>query len=480
MASAQSYPNNNEPSGEDIVANIILHVLSSYTEISPLLCRCRWEEGNKKMSWDPFISFVESIIDIDSGVATNSNFLWNWFVEYLPVLRCHRHENIGIGHGDMVQIMHAFMDTSRIDKLKPQPEDDLLWEAGLKLLKTHVFPNEESDIDDDDSDSRMSSDAIPPHELLRTVMDSYYCNDKYVELGELSLIEVEMPQERMYRLPTPLVMFILRSLLISRALETAEESVPDSADACKTTTIRWRRLKSMVDDTLSLFQRMLFEYIGKAVDMFEYRGRHNSFDFYPVEPEHIILIATWLYADQIFPSCHGLLHTLLWNDANTCNFKGAPSGIKVLEACYDSIRKLTSLLALEVALVDQEHTGPSQCTQCILKRIESKSTSDFFFLMKSAQKRIFGKGKSNDSTSDDDEEMYCPWNYKGPGFNGRGLTLEEDLLLYPSICKLYETSDKDRSGSFYDDMGIAVMAYWKLLAQTKLKSGSSLFVLDPL
>mmetsp|Transcript_891 Transcript_891/g.1855 ORF Transcript_891/g.1855 Transcript_891/m.1855 type:complete len:643 (+) Transcript_891:543-2471(+) len=306
-------------------------------------------------------------------------------------------------------------------------------------------------------------------------MDSYYCNDDDLEIGELSGIEVEMPSEQMFRLPSSITMLFLRTFIISRALEIAEESIPDSPESSK--TVRWRRLKSMVDDSCSLFQRMLFDYAGKTIDNFEY-GRHpKSLKLYPIEPDHIISIATWLYTNHVFPSCHDLLYVLLWNDTNI-NGRGTSYGVKILETCYDLFRMLTTLLALDVAVVDQEYTCPSRCARWVLKLIESQSTSDFFDRVKSTQKKNLIH--DHDAMQDGEEIMYCPWNDKGPGLEGRGLSLEEDLLLYPSIRKKYDKSDKASSVTFYDEMGIALIAYWKLWAQTQTQTDSSSLALNPL
>ena len=494
------------PSREDIVANVI-HVLSSYTESSPLMGRCSWGWGGSKREdsskvgngsdksnilWDLFFSFEESMPDPDSGIATQSNFLYNWLVHFLHTLYCHQHTNMGgtlVMEDNMIQVINALIGTSRMDELINTgnvPDDDLLWQAGLELIKTHVFPHEELDVSMNDgressNNGHLSLDPISPHELLRTVMDSYYCKDDGdIQLSELSAIDVQMETERMYRLPTSLAMFFLRALLICRALEGAEESIPNSTNSATSPKqqkpVRWRRLKSMVDDSLALFQRMVFDYLGSSVNKFEYSRGSKPMDLYPVKPEHVVSISTCLYTNLVFPSGIGLLHQLLRNEWSK---KPKPSGTKVIEACYDSFRMLTSLLALEVTLVDQEYNQPSQYMQLVLKCIESQSASDFYYDVISAQKKISPTtdNDENDGNSDCEVNMYVPW--KDKYLNGRGLSLEEDLLLLPSTRKMNEKSDQASSATYYDEMGISMIAYWKLWAQTQPLASATLPV-EPL
>ncbi len=76
------------------------------------------------------------------------------------------------------------------------------------------------------------------------------------------------------------------------------------------------------------------------------------------------------------------------------------------------------------------------------------------------------------------EETYCPWKDGGPGIGGvRGITLEEDLLLSPLIRKRFENLDGPGRATFYDELGIAVMAYWKLRAKADYSESLGL---DPL
>ena len=96
------------------------------------------------VSWYPFVSFIRSVQpNIDWGLAMHENFLYNWLSEFLQILYCNQRTNMGEGNEDMMQIVYAFIDTSRLNKLMSddnKPNDDLLWQTGLDLLKTHIFP----------------------------------------------------------------------------------------------------------------------------------------------------------------------------------------------------------------------------------------------------------------------------------------------------------------------------------------------------
>ena len=63
--------------------------------------------------------------------------------------------------------------------------------------------------------------------------------------------------------------------------------------------------------------------------------------------------------------------------------------------------------------------------------------------------------------SDDEiDEMYQPWNDRE--FKDRGASLVEDFLLYPSIRRRNEESNTASDNTYYDELGIAIMAYWRL------------------
>ena len=222
----------------------------------------------------------------------------------------------------------------------------------------------------------------------------------------------------------------------------------------------------MVDDSISLFGRMLFDHAGKAVDNFEYSRHPKSMKLYPIEPIHIIEMSSWLYTQHAFPLCEDLLLKILFNEANGNN-KGTSSEVKVLESCYNSFRMLTTLLAMDVTLVNVK---PSFSAKLILKCIENHDKSQFFNQVRLAQKRITPNDTSDKDLSDDESEndMYQPWRDRGDIFQVIGLSLEEDLLLRPLIRKRYENSDRATGNTFFDEIGIALIAYWKLCKQPQL------------
>ena len=393
---------NGGPPGEEIIANI-LHVLSSSTRLSPLICK-RSANNTNRHDWDPLYSFAIYKESCDS-------FLFRWLTDCISTLNsstsCCTDNEEGI-------IMDAFVNTSQMENIVANsPGDDRLWFAGLKLLKTRLFPP----IHDDGR-----CDSIPPHIILQTVLDSYYCTDTDLILGEPSpnCCDGERSDDiTIFRLPTSIGMFYLQTVLISHVL--------DQANNFSNTKVRWRRLKSMTDDARSLFQRMLLDYAAKSMDS----------NFYP---SLIMPIATWCYTNHLFPSCHQLIEKLLWNEVANPS-KGTNHGVMLLQSCYDSFRLMTTLLALDVG-ISYNPESPSRNLVMILKCIDCQKTNDFFELVRSM----------HDKMPDMGDQLLSWWN-PDTGFR-RGLLLEEDLLLFP--CS---------DAKSYDGIGIALVASWRLQIQ---------------
>ena len=463
------------------------------------------DDGNVSLSrtqfsWDPFVSFSKDTMskndddDVRRVVPVpHSQFLYNWLNGFLPTLNYHQHCN-------MKEIRNSFVDTNRMNKLlkrKNKPTDGELWQAGLQLLMTHLYPNNDTrDMNNQDAtttwgegDHTNNMDPIPPHVLLQTVMDSYYGNDTDLDLGHLSGMDEVLPVKsvKMYYLPTSIGMFFLRTFLMARALESANEAI--CVSRAKSQPIRWKRLKSMVDDARALFRLMTFDYAGKAIDEYVH-GRvprrvdlfqpdplqliPNALLFYPVEPTHVVSVATWSYTNLVLPWSHALLGELLKNETFGVGTQYQYRG-KILESCYDTFSMLTTLLALDVAGVVQDYATPSCCMRWALQCIESKNTGKFFDLVKSETARYNFKSNGADS-GDREGRMYLPWIVNRDDFRGRGMSLCDDLLLAPTIRKMIEETDEVSDTTFYDELGIAYIAYWKLMAQAKAMSGS----VDPL
>jgi len=439
---------------EGIVANV-LHILRTYTKTSPLIGRCKWEKINDK---DTNISWA--FHNTATNFTTHYNFLSQWLDAFLrPGRRTSDNDKV-------IQVKSAFANDRQLDRLMNdsdlRPSDDFLWEVGFSLLRSHLFKDD-------------SEDGIAPHELLRIVMDSYYCNDddKDTTLGDLSATHETTSNEQTYYLSTPVAMFYLRTFLMCHALQQAKVSISDTSKP-----IRWKRLRSMVNDCQALYQRMLFDYTGKAIDNFLYVGNPNkTMKLYPIQPNHVIsVVASWLYTAHLFPSCKDLLLDILSNELNNnSNSKGI---VKVLEYCYSCFKGMTTLLALD-AVVEQDHDRPSCCVQWMLKCmkcIKNSNTNEFFDRVMSAQETMSREDESADEMSDDEiDKMYQLWNDRDFDFIDRGASLEEDFLLYPSIRRRNEESNTASDNTYYDEIGIAILAYWKLRAQVD----SSLEV-DPL
>lgn len=164
---------------EEIVANV-LHILSSYTKISPLIGRCKFnDDKDTNVSW----TFHNTATDLTS----HFHFLSEWLDALLKpddVTKRRTSEraklNAAEHNAKVKQGKSAFLNDCQLDRLMNdsdrRPSDDLLWEVGFSLLRSLLFP-----IDD-------SEDSIALHELLRIVMDSDYCNDdeQTSTLGNLS------------------------------------------------------------------------------------------------------------------------------------------------------------------------------------------------------------------------------------------------------------------------------------------------------
>ena len=463
-------PKNDEPPpGEEVIANV-LHILSSSTRICPLLCgRRTGDDGN---NWDPFLSLSDHACDSFDPSGNNSthhakkNFLFWWMDEFMPTLGCRpRQTNLG-------EITNAFVHTSRMDEvMKDKPDDDLLWHAGLSLLRSRLYPNE-------DGRSQSSLDPIPPHLLLRTVMDSYYCNVSDLELGGLSATYVDDKNDNncVFRLPSSIGMFYLRMFLISRALESAEESIPHSEGNRE--TVRWRRLKSMSDDACCLFRRMSFDYSVKVLSNVRMGIIPTPVEpggIYGIDPNLITAVATFCYTHLVFPSSRDLLLALVRNETKS-HGRGTQHGAMLLKSCYELFREMTTLLALDVALLKSDYATPSRCVQWVLKLIERQSTNDFFDCVKSQKNMTRSHGK----VSEEGAGMYLPWSDKADGFNEEGLSLEDDLLLYPSIGVMQDKVEDFSNAAFCDGTGIALLAFWKVWAQAQPELGSSSSEIRPL
>ena len=433
---------------EEIVANV-LHILSSHTKTSPLIGRCKWEKINGK---DTNVSWA--FHNTSTNFTTHHNFLSQWLDSFL------RPDNVtGWRTSDndkVIQVKSAFANDRQLDRLMNdrdlRPSDDFLWEVGFGLLRSHLIKDD-------------SEDSIAPHELLRIVMDNYYCNDdeENSALGDLSATHETSSNEQTYYLPTPVAMIYLRTFLMCHILQQAKASISDTSKS-----IRWKRLRSIVDDCMALYQRMLSDYTGKAIDNLGI----ITMKLYPIQPNHVIQVASWLYTAHLFPSCKDLLSDILTNELNnSSNSKGI---VKVLESCYNCFKMMTTLLSLDAMVVKQDYDSPSCAMQWILNCIKDRNTSEFFVRVVSAQKTISSEDESADEIPDEEtDEMYLPWNDRD--VKDRGSSLKEDFLLYPSIIRRNEESNTASDNTYYDELGVAILAYWKLRAQVSTSLG-----VDPL
>ena len=412
----------------------VLRALGS-TDISLLVCSCEWDE--KSIHWNALFSLTECLPEDDSD-----RFLTRWLEAFTTVNRKRLDDD---ERGKVNSIKRGFVD-GVLDSTDDIPNDDATWLAGLETLLSICGEDERS---------------IPPHELLRVVMDSYYCNDTELELGGLaSICGAETCLSRMYRLPSSLSLFIIRTLLSCSALQDAKKSI--ARDLKNGQKVRWRRLRSLVEDALALFQRMLFDIAGLAMDHYEVGGHPSSSVIYSIEPDHILMVGSWLFTHNVYPSCQYLLSELLREEASK---ERGVSSDKLLETCYKCFGMLTSLLALDSALVDREYSDRTKCLEWVSKCIETTTSDNFYKKVMAVQQRQ-SHGDNQDS-DDDEEETYIIWRDS----RVRGISLAEDLCLYTSLlrsqyCTGNRVSFRD-SGDIYDCLGVAQLAYRELTVDSE-------------
>jgi len=184
----------------------------------------------------------------------------------------------------------------------------------------------------------------------------------------------------------------------------------------------------MVEDTITLFQRMLFEGFEIVDDNnFENDTRSQPGKDLPIKPANFITIASWIYTKQIFPACQSLVSLLLEEDHG--------DGIANLKdgVVAKLFGMLTTLLALDCTSVVTDHGADLISTDRLV--FATINDSDKFY------KYARLVSKSHES----------------------GLSLEEDLLLYdrPHCNKL----------------GLATIAFTKL--QTQLHPSKDAALLSP-
>ncbi len=377
---------------DEIIANI-LH-LQNKTNVSALQIsrNTTTTTGSTAANgWDLLQPF-QGQCHQNGGGPMHDGFLASWINS---VLSGHEHED----DMDLKDALHMFttMSTAVDETNRTKDEDITLWLKGLKVLHSIIISQQDTE--------------LAPHELLRTVMDSYYFRADDRE--QASSLLPSSTSSSIFYLPTLVAMLILRTLLITHAIQNAESSTRSSLQ--RSETIRWRRLKSMVEDTMALFQRMLLDSFESVADNFDDDTQKD----HPMKPEHFITIATWLYTKLIFPSCQSLLSLLLEENHG--------DGIVNLE---DGVAAklygiLTSLAALGTSVVSDRGTDQIITTDRLIIFINDPNSDALW-----TYSRSFGQDSKADYS---------------------GQSLEEDLLLYKR--------------PFYNQLGQATIAFIILQAQ---------------
>ncbi|KAL7453500.1 hypothetical protein ACHAWC_005165 [Mediolabrus comicus] len=329
----------------------------------------------------------------NGGGPMHEGFLESWINS---VLSGHEHED----DMNLKDALHMFttMSTAVDETNRTKDEDISLWLKGLKVLHSIIISQQDTE--------------LAPHELLRTVMDSYYFRADDRE--QVSSLIPSSTSSSIFHLPTLVAMFILRSLLITHAIQTAESSTRFSLQ--RSETIRWRRLKSMVEDTIALFQRMLLDSFESVADNFDDDTQKD----HQMKSEHFITIATWLYTKLIFPSCQSLL-SLLLEENHGDGIVNPEDGVAA--KLYGI---LTLLAAHGTSVVSDRGTDQMITTDRLVIYFINDPNSDTLW--------TYSRSFRQDSKAD----------YSGQ-------SLEEDLLLYKR--------------PFYNQLGQATIAFLRLQAQ---------------
>lgn len=209
-----------------------------------------------------------------------------------------------------------------------------------------------------------------------------------------------------YHYPSSVALFILYNLLISRAIQLAATQTEELLSALelrgeqhkgqRTTVIRWRRLKSMVDDAQSIYQRMLLQFTEKAANK-NLRSGDESIDRncnkcsgdneqvcdITIRPMHILHIASWLYTNHLLPSCRQLLMLILKNAVKTN--ENLSSNPKLWEPCMKSFGILTTLVALNYSFADNHDravigsgTTSTNGSLLVVKCIDDSLNNEFY------------------------------------------------------------------------------------------------------
>lgn len=399
---------------EDALAHI-LHIFSASSTTSPLI-KCG----------DGAVRLVESNVlqppRPNSNVQMSGGDWLNQIVLQLQVSSTAADTNVEA-------VMKSMLDMSAIDSV----EDDIIWAAGLKLIRW---------ITSQDIFYNLSNESIEPHILMSTLMDSYYHCDEGHQIDERIL--------NTRQLSVPQAMFQLRSVLATIAIEHAVDLTRKAIET--STAVRWRRLRSMIDDVISLFRTMSCSQLDRACES----GSTN-------ESQDLIAMAVYIYVNSIFPACRDLLQLLLENA------KDAPFTMRILQTSYSCIGMLTSLASLQFIFGDEDLD--SYIMGCI------DDSNNLFKMMIDKHSFIAAKNQHVDK-----ENGFCLWGDIAINKSERGSNLLDDLILYPWICVAYayytnlkdqfniedSADDSDESSGInthnttYDSFGVAVIAYYAL------------------
>ena len=362
------------------------------------------------------------------------------------------------------EVMRGMTDVSNGEKFSKEIKKydvNIIWEASLKLIH-HIISGKQCD--------EISDEPIPPHVLLSTVMDSYYYNKNDEWMDDIDTInhrtsnysQQHQNESKSQKPSTPPAIIYLRSLLAACAIEKSVELTQKLLQSSPK-AIRWRRLKSMVDDVIELFRKMVLDQLAKVLTF-----EHNA----TKEVTLLLTMATYVYVHNIFLACRDLME-LLMQHSSDASFK-----TRVMKTSYTCIGMMTSLAALGF-IFGQGDVASSSLLCKIIKCIEDPRSDNLCELLLHNTTPTGKQANRKNSCS--------LWDNIALNKCERGLDLMTDLLLYPSIRvthKTYTSSIPDEIGhessdddseydsyddhkqSTYDELGVAALASCCLMNAT--------------
>ena len=319
-----------------------------------------------------------------------------------------------------------------LDDDRDKYNDKILWTAGLKLI---------TDIICEDKINGVCDESIQPHLMLTILMDSFcYGDDK--PLDDIQTFEQQ-------HLSSSLAIFYLRILVSVFAIEKSVNLTRQSIEF--SSIIRWRRLRSMLDDVISMFKKAVLNLIRSVRDP-------NS----QTLSDGLIKMATHIYIHNMFPACRDLLQLLLKNTSDAAFFSFT------IRTYYDTFDVMTILAALGFIFGEREEASSGVLNMIV--RVLGESHTDHMFRLMMEKSSMF----SNKYEIQSLERFYLRDEVSAKSCE-KSSNFIDHLLLYPSLRVVHEVhmthsqnndevhfdplDENLEEKKVYDSLGIAAIAY---------------------